>query len=341
MKYDPDDPRAALPEAARRRIENAHLAGEAISKRTLIEAHTEYSVTSDPRPSFADFAASGEHAKRIRNANLGHALTVLKVVLTEFMAIGKSGQELRRIMDDEIEAAATSLELTNPQRDLLKLELLQQERAAIRQVEPNDLEFFRELASLEVQKNPMGERFNAGRIVHRPASDLFHVWKGDALFEAFIDKGKLEDLLSSDSTITLREMVRLGVVRQDPTASGGVPGRSPEKFEQWQNGLAGNRTAFLEALVRAIDRYRAERTALESPASDLRDGTGHGAPLEKALSERLRIARRNAGHTQETAADALGLNTSTVSRIERGKKRNLRNETRAQILEYIRQHSDA
>jgi hypothetical protein len=51
------------------------------------------------------------------------ARTVLSALKTEFLAAGKSGGELRRIMNEELDAAITSFELTTTQRDLLWREL--------------------------------------------------------------------------------------------------------------------------------------------------------------------------------------------------------------------------
>ncbi len=130
-----------------------------------------------------------------------------------------------------------------------------------------DVAQFREVAYLEAQDHiGNGVRLDIGTRAACPASELSHIWKDDALCDAFIDEQKLEAFVLSDSPATRQAVGQSGIVRQDPTASGRVAG-TYEKFEQWQSHLTTNMPAFLRALTKAIDGYREETTGTRSPGS--------------------------------------------------------------------------
>jgi hypothetical protein len=119
----PNDPRSCLSEAARRRVWNARAEADLIRTRSLAAIETRYRSEPDPGKGFSEYLTTGQAAIELAEAKMQAARTVLSAVRDEFRAVGKSGQELCQIMQDELEAAVTSLELTTIQRDLLWREL--------------------------------------------------------------------------------------------------------------------------------------------------------------------------------------------------------------------------
>ena len=118
----------------------------------------------------------------------------------------------------------------------------------------------------------------------------------------------------------------------------------------WLPDMTGNPIDPRDPSVQAIDALREEILELltderetdegPSPSNDQPTQPRRKEMSDEDLSERLKAARRNAGQTQETAAEALTLTTSTVARIEQGKQ-GVRNETLARICEYIKEHLPA
>ena len=120
---DPKDPRSILSEAARRRISDAHADADLVRVRALASIEARYRSKPDSDKSLVEYQTTGQTGVQSAEANVQAARTVLCVVRDEFRAAGKSGRELRQIMEDELEAAVYSLELTTIQRDLLWQEL--------------------------------------------------------------------------------------------------------------------------------------------------------------------------------------------------------------------------
>ncbi|WP_235926206.1 helix-turn-helix transcriptional regulator [Actinokineospora pegani] len=92
-----------------------------------------------------------------------------------------------------------------------------------------------------------------------------------------------------------------------------------------QRLVAGMRTAeqLRPATARLIEGYRGRSIEeLLAPLNDLGPRpTGSGADTQLKPESPLKIARRRAGHTQESFAEAVGVEFSTVGRWERGQHR--------------------
>lgn len=95
------------------------------------------------RPASVTAATDHEiYQNALGNADLQAARTVLSVLLREYMAAGKSGRELDQIINDEIEGAVFSLDLSGAQKNVLSIELLQAQlarRGQLPSVEGGDL----------------------------------------------------------------------------------------------------------------------------------------------------------------------------------------------------------
>ena len=123
-KLAPGDPKSCLPDAARIRIQDAHIAGEAIRAKAVGKVLTRYTTAPEPRGTLEHYRDAGEGAVKLREANLKYARVVLDVTAREFWTFGKSPNEIRELMRDEIEGAIRSLGLSD-YRDLLEIELTQ------------------------------------------------------------------------------------------------------------------------------------------------------------------------------------------------------------------------
>ena len=119
----PHDPRNRLSEAARRRISDAHADAELIRTRALAAIEARYYSELDRAESFSTYLATGRAAIEWAKAKVQAALRVLTVVRDEFRAAGCSRRELLQIMEDELDDAASSLELPTFQRNLVWQEL--------------------------------------------------------------------------------------------------------------------------------------------------------------------------------------------------------------------------
>ena len=124
------------------------------------------------------------------------------------------------------------------------------------------VERFRELAALEVQKNPEGARFQIGSVVARRATYLYRVWEDPVLCDAFIDGEKLRAWVLSSTSPTPLAIRQSGLVRQTLKDENARPQEG--RIQEWQQLLRANKLAFEEALVRAISAYRAEVAGTES-----------------------------------------------------------------------------
>lgn len=119
----PDNPRNHLSDSARRRISDAYLEGEKIRWRALAGVEARYRSESDPEDAFFEYCEKGHAALEINQANLESARLILSALLREYRAAGKSGWEIRQIMDDELDGLASSAELTAIERRMVGLEL--------------------------------------------------------------------------------------------------------------------------------------------------------------------------------------------------------------------------
>ena len=118
-----NDPKNCLSEAARRRVEDAHLESQLIRTKALAIIETRYRSGPTHELSFGDYFKTGQAAIEWDEAKVESARIVLSTLVREYVAAGKSGRELGQIMGEELEGACYSLELSIPQRDLLSLEI--------------------------------------------------------------------------------------------------------------------------------------------------------------------------------------------------------------------------
>ncbi len=119
----PNDPENCLSQAARRRVEHAHLKSQLIRTKALAIIETRYRSEPVHELSFAEYFKTGQAVLEWDEAKVESARIVLSAKEREYVAAGKSGRELRQIMNEELEGACSSLELSIPQRDLLSLEI--------------------------------------------------------------------------------------------------------------------------------------------------------------------------------------------------------------------------
>jgi hypothetical protein len=122
-KIPPEDPRNCLSVPARRRVSNAHLDADLIRTRALEAIYTRYDSEPAPRKTFSEYVSAGQAAIKITEAAMQAARAVLHVLRDEYRAAGKSDDELRETMWEEVDSVVTSFELTTPHRDLLWREL--------------------------------------------------------------------------------------------------------------------------------------------------------------------------------------------------------------------------
>lgn len=124
-----DEARASIPEhllpsAAQQRLWDARIEAETIRIRTvasLISRHR-----NEPNPSGAsltEYLTRGQPAIEIDEMRTKISLVVLRAVIDEFTKAGKSGKEIRQIMEDELIVAAHLYELMPFQQHLLWWEL--------------------------------------------------------------------------------------------------------------------------------------------------------------------------------------------------------------------------
>ena len=123
LPVDHTDPRSILSDAARRRISDAHAKTDLIRARTLASIEARYRSEPDSDKTLFEYQTTGQTGVEWAEAKVQAAGAVLSIVRDEFRAAGKSGRELRQIMEGELEDAVYSLELTTIQRDLLWHEL--------------------------------------------------------------------------------------------------------------------------------------------------------------------------------------------------------------------------
>jgi len=142
-----------------------------------------------------------------------------------------------------------------------------------------------------------------------PASDLADIWETDTLFDAYIDEEKLTACLASNSRQTLIELDTAEIVRQKPTAEGPIydwenddPSRwekdeEPPKWgkldliEDWQDGLSRNRLWFLNALLRAIERFQADAQEIRTAKRNIRPRPAYIRETERII---LQLAAEDA-----------------------------------------------
>jgi hypothetical protein len=122
-RLNPEDPENCLSDAARRRIRDAYLEAEQIRWRALVSVEARYRSETNVNVSFSEYCAKGRAAREINKANLASARLILRAKLQEYKAAGKSGNELRWIMDQELEGLAWSAVLTTAESRLLHMEL--------------------------------------------------------------------------------------------------------------------------------------------------------------------------------------------------------------------------
>lgn len=120
---DPTDPRSILSQAARKRISDVHADADLVRARALASIEARYRSEPDSDKTLFEYQTTGQAGVEWAQAKVQAAGVVLCIVRDEFRAAGKSGRELRRIMEGELEDAVYSLELTTIQRDLLWHEL--------------------------------------------------------------------------------------------------------------------------------------------------------------------------------------------------------------------------
>lgn len=102
------DPQNLLSKEARIRIDDAYLLQQSIRDAALARIDARCGHDSDKW----NGAARAEWSA----AKMQAAEAVLSVIASEMMAIGKEGRELEEILGDELEGAASSLELTGLER---------------------------------------------------------------------------------------------------------------------------------------------------------------------------------------------------------------------------------
>ena len=151
------------------------------------------------------------------------------------------------------------------------------------------VERFRELATLEVQKNPEGARFQIGTVWAQPGTYLYRVWEDPVLCDAFIEGEKLRALVLSSASPTPLAIRQSGIVRPTPKDENAQPQEG--RIQEWQQLLDANRLAFEEALARAISAYRAEVTRPQSlttaPKGDRQPPISEAGELAECPRERL------------------------------------------------------
>ena len=117
-------PEDLLPAAARQRLLDARIEAETIKIRTLAGIESRY--RSEPNPggvSFTEYMTRGQAAIELDELRMKISLSVLRVAIDEFKAVGKSGKEIRQIMVDELIVAKHCYELTPIQQHAIWWEL--------------------------------------------------------------------------------------------------------------------------------------------------------------------------------------------------------------------------
>jgi hypothetical protein len=152
-KLDPRDPKYCLSVAARVRIDVAHLEGSAIRARVQGKILARHNSLPEPKVTLGEYWSTGHAAIEPHEAYLEYARLVMIATARELWAYGKSSKEINAAMDEEIEGAVYSLELSLLDRDFLKIKLSQL------------------LRKLDAETPPAAES-NAGR--HRPEVELVH-----------------------------------------------------------------------------------------------------------------------------------------------------------------------
>jgi hypothetical protein len=108
-----DDPQNRLSSEARLRISEAYMGSQAIRDRALAEAEVLNPKDLESHP-------------LVRRSLLEAARVVLLAKTREFAAAGMSTNEIDAIMEEELEGASWSLDLTGIQSNVLRTELFQQ-----------------------------------------------------------------------------------------------------------------------------------------------------------------------------------------------------------------------
>ena len=98
------------PEAAER-IQHAYAQAHLIRTKAEVSVDLRHRLENRNIP-FPRYAATGQPAIELAEANLRATRYVLTIVAKEFIANGTAGHDLWSIMLDQIEAARNSLELT-------------------------------------------------------------------------------------------------------------------------------------------------------------------------------------------------------------------------------------
>jgi hypothetical protein len=117
-------PENLLPAAAQRRLWDARVEAERIKIWTEASIASRY--RSEPNPggaSFSEYKTRGQAAIELDEMRTKISLNVLSAVIDEFRESGKSGKEIRQIMEDEIIVATHLYELTAIQQHLVWWEL--------------------------------------------------------------------------------------------------------------------------------------------------------------------------------------------------------------------------
>ena len=111
-----DDPLNFLPRPARLRIDRAYLEQQAIREAALAKILARAG---------ADYSEWGPAERELLSAaRIEAAYTILSAYVKEFSLIGKSGTELERIVREQLEATAYSLELPQAEQNAVWLRLL-------------------------------------------------------------------------------------------------------------------------------------------------------------------------------------------------------------------------
>jgi lambda repressor-like predicted transcriptional regulator len=120
----PDDPENLLSPEARQRILAALIDAERIRTQALSTVETHYRAEPRGDVGLMEYMSSGSAYVDLTESRMQAARTVLRVEEEEYRKLGLLNRRFREIMEEKIEGAVYSLELSTLQKRTLELEFV-------------------------------------------------------------------------------------------------------------------------------------------------------------------------------------------------------------------------